>query len=162
VAGAASLVKEAFPSYSPAQIKSFLEGRAVALGAPDKDNIYGSGRLDLGSPPACDPGVDTDSDGFDNDVECYVGTDPLDACPDVVGSSGLCPGPSCDGDDAWPPDLNVDRGANIVDVLLFKPVIMTHVGDDAYNPRFDLDANGDINIVDVLLYKPVIMTSCTP
>ena len=51
VAGAAALVKQAFPSYTPAQIKSFLEGGAVALGAPGKDNIYGSGRLDLGSPP---------------------------------------------------------------------------------------------------------------
>jgi subtilisin family serine protease len=51
VAGAAALVKQAFPSYTPAQIKTFLEGGAVALGAPGKDNIYGSGRLDLGSPP---------------------------------------------------------------------------------------------------------------
>jgi subtilisin family serine protease len=51
VTGAAALVKQAFPSYTPAQIKSFLEGGAVALGAPGKDNIYGSGRLDLGSPP---------------------------------------------------------------------------------------------------------------
>jgi uncharacterized repeat protein (TIGR01451 family) len=54
VAGAAALVKQAYPSYTPAQIKSFLEGRAVPLGAAGKDNIYGSGRLDLGSPPLVD------------------------------------------------------------------------------------------------------------
>jgi len=51
VAGAAALVEQAFPGYTPAQIKGFLEGRAVDLGAAGKDNIYGSGRLDLGSPP---------------------------------------------------------------------------------------------------------------
>ncbi|MGD0205224.1 MAG: S8 family serine peptidase, partial [Dehalococcoidia bacterium] len=51
VAGAAALVKQAFPAYTPAQIKSFLEGRAVPLGAPGKDNVYGSGRLNLGSMP---------------------------------------------------------------------------------------------------------------
>jgi len=49
VAGAAALVKECYPIYTNAQIKSFLEGRAVDLGAGGKDNLYGSGRLDLGS-----------------------------------------------------------------------------------------------------------------
>jgi len=49
VAGAAALVKECYPIYTNAQIQSFLEGRAVDLGAGGKDNLYGSGRLDLGS-----------------------------------------------------------------------------------------------------------------
>ena len=49
VAGAAALVKECYPIYTNAQIQSFLEGRAVELGAGGKDNLYGSGRLDLGS-----------------------------------------------------------------------------------------------------------------
>jgi len=91
-----------------------------------------------------------------------VGTDPLDACPDVVASPGLCPGPSCNGDDCWPPDLDVDRDADIVDVLKFAPVIMSSLGDPNYDKRFDLDADGDIDIVDTLKYKPVILTSCTP
>ncbi|MFC1990988.1 S8 family serine peptidase, partial [Chloroflexota bacterium] len=47
-AGAAALVKERFSSYTPAQIQSFLEGRAVDLGDTGKDNLYGSGRLHLG------------------------------------------------------------------------------------------------------------------
>jgi len=51
VAGAAALVCQQYPSYTPAQVQSFLESRAVELGAPGKDNLYGSGRLDLG---ACD------------------------------------------------------------------------------------------------------------
>jgi len=49
-AGAAALVKERYPSYTPAQIQAFLEGRAVDLGTTGKDNLYGSGRLALGSP----------------------------------------------------------------------------------------------------------------
>ncbi len=54
-AGAAVLVKERYPSYTPAQIQDFLEGRAVELGAAGKDNLYGSGRLYLGSPPGLTP-----------------------------------------------------------------------------------------------------------
>ncbi len=46
-AGAAALVQDRYPSYTPAQIQSFLEGRAVGLGTAGKDNLYGSGRLDL-------------------------------------------------------------------------------------------------------------------
>ena len=49
-AGAAALVKDAYPSYSRTQIKSYLENPAVGLGAAGKDNIYGSGRLLLGNP----------------------------------------------------------------------------------------------------------------
>ncbi len=49
VAGAAALVKERYPSYTPAQIQTFLEDRAVELGDAGKDNLYGSGRLHLGA-----------------------------------------------------------------------------------------------------------------
>ncbi len=49
VAGAAALVKERYPSYTPAQIQTFLEDRAVDLGDGGKDNLYGSGRLHLGA-----------------------------------------------------------------------------------------------------------------
>jgi hypothetical protein len=47
-AGAAAIIKQCYSSYTPAEIQSFLEGCAVPLGASGKDNIYGSGRLDLG------------------------------------------------------------------------------------------------------------------
>ena len=52
VAGAAALVKQANPSFTPQQIKDFLESRAVDLGSAGKDNVYGSGRLWLGAAPA--------------------------------------------------------------------------------------------------------------
>ena len=51
VAGAAALVKQAFPGYSVDRLQSFLEGRAIDQGAPGKDNQYGSGRLHLGAVP---------------------------------------------------------------------------------------------------------------
>ena len=51
VAGAAALVKGAYPAYTPAQIRSFLEGRAVDMGSSGKDTLYGYGRLFLGPRP---------------------------------------------------------------------------------------------------------------
>ena len=57
VAGAAALVKGAFPAYTPAQIQDFLQGRAVDMGSAGKDTIYGYGRLNLGAPPVQPPDV---------------------------------------------------------------------------------------------------------
>ncbi len=51
VAGAAALVKQAFPEYTPDQIKEFLEDRAEDMAEPGKDNRYGAGILLLGQPP---------------------------------------------------------------------------------------------------------------
>jgi len=59
VAGAAALVLEASPTYQPDDVQSFLEGRAIDLGPIGKDNQYGAGRLDLGSPPVGIPRVDS-------------------------------------------------------------------------------------------------------
>ena len=110
----------------------------------------------------CDAGdPDDDNDGFDDDAESYIGTDPLDACPDVHGSPGLCPGPTCDGDDAWPPDLDVNAFVDVVDVLKFKGNLLKHSGEPGYIQRLDLYADGFIDIVDVLELKPVIITHCT-
>lgn len=50
VAGAAALVKGANPGWTPAQVQSFLEGRAIDMGASGKDTLYGWGRLYLGAP----------------------------------------------------------------------------------------------------------------
>lgn len=52
VAGAAALVKQAFPEYTPDQIREFLEDRAEDMAEPGKDNRYGAGILLLGQPPA--------------------------------------------------------------------------------------------------------------
>ena len=51
VAGAAALVKQAYPSYSPDQIKTYLMNAARDLGAPGVDSVYGAGELQLPEPP---------------------------------------------------------------------------------------------------------------
>ena len=52
VAGAAALVKGAYPSYTPDQLQSFLQDHAVDMGASGKDTLFGYGRLYLGAAPA--------------------------------------------------------------------------------------------------------------
>ncbi|MGB5048489.1 MAG: S8 family serine peptidase, partial [Caldilineaceae bacterium] len=52
VAGAAALVKQAYPQASPAEIRAFLQGRALDVGAAGRDTQTGVGRLWLGTPPA--------------------------------------------------------------------------------------------------------------
>ncbi|MBI5870335.1 MAG: S8 family serine peptidase [Actinobacteria bacterium] len=47
-AGAATLIKAAFPAYTPSQIQARLESLATGLGVPGKDNTYGSGKLNMG------------------------------------------------------------------------------------------------------------------
>ena len=46
-AGAAALVKQAHPRFTPDQIQAFLEQEAATLGAPQKNNLSGAGRLNL-------------------------------------------------------------------------------------------------------------------
>ena len=56
VSGAAALVASAYPGYSPGQIMSFLESRAVDMGTAGYDYVYGMGRLYLGDIAAQIPG----------------------------------------------------------------------------------------------------------
>jgi len=100
-----------------------------------------------GSGDACDD--DDDNDAFEDSVESYVGTDPLDDCPD---------GP---GDDAWPFDVNVDTWSDVLDVLVYKASIQTRVGDPTYDPRLDLNADWWVDILDVLLYRGNLQVQCT-
>jgi len=51
VAGAAALVLQAFPSYTPDQVIQFLESRAIDLGPYGAENAFGYGRLWLGEEP---------------------------------------------------------------------------------------------------------------
>jgi len=46
-AGAAALLLSKHPTLTAAQIKSDLEIGAIELGAPGKDNVFGSGRIDV-------------------------------------------------------------------------------------------------------------------
>jgi subtilisin family serine protease len=51
VAGAAALVKQAYPKYTPDQLKAYLMDAARDLGDPGVDNVYGAGELQLPKPP---------------------------------------------------------------------------------------------------------------
>jgi hypothetical protein len=55
VAGAAALVLNANPGFTPTQVQSFLEQRAIDMGSAGKDTVYGYGRLYLGAPISADP-----------------------------------------------------------------------------------------------------------
>lgn len=58
VAGAAALVLGANPGYGPGQLQTFLQNRAIDMGASGKDTLYGYGRLHLGNPPTGGPEED--------------------------------------------------------------------------------------------------------
>ena len=47
VAGAAALVLDSFPGYSPAEVQNRLEQTARELGTEGKDSLYGSGLVDV-------------------------------------------------------------------------------------------------------------------
>ena len=49
IAGAAALVKQQNPTFTPAQLQTFLEGRVRDFGAAGKDNQFGTGLLTLGT-----------------------------------------------------------------------------------------------------------------
>ena len=55
VAGAAALVKQANPTFGPDQLQAFLESRALDLGVPGRDDLFGVGKLLLGAAPAALP-----------------------------------------------------------------------------------------------------------
>jgi len=121
-------------------------GEAYVISLPDTD---GDGLLDIADP--CPNDIDCDDDQYSDRVEMYIGTDPLDACPDDSD------------DDAWPPDTQGGLGCglhngriDILDIICYGPKV-----SGPYDPRYDLSANGVVNILDVLLYWPVIGTQCT-
>jgi len=94
---------------------------------------------------------DGDADGFLDAVELYLGTDPLDNCPD---------GPT---DDAWPLDINMDTTISVVgDALNFRERIGATLGSPEWWQRLDLNADGAISVVgDALMYRGMIGESCT-
>jgi subtilisin family serine protease len=55
VAGAAALVKQVNPAFDAAALRAFLETRALDLGVPGRDELFGLGKLALGASPAALP-----------------------------------------------------------------------------------------------------------
>jgi len=96
VAGLAALVKEAYPTWSPSQIKSYLGSKASDLGQYGKDNVFGSGLANISTLIP-----DSDGDGLTNEEEYARGTNPNN--------------PDSDGDgmpDGWEVTYGLDPLAN--------------------------------------------------
>jgi hypothetical protein len=51
VSGAAALVLQANPTFTPQQVAAWLKSHATPLGSPVPNNTFGAGRLSLGAPP---------------------------------------------------------------------------------------------------------------
>jgi hypothetical protein len=122
---------------------------AVCIGGTDTSPANGfcdSGGLSASS-------IDTDDDNYENFKENYMQTDPLVDCPQVVSKH-----------DAWPPDFNMSRSINILDIVqLTPPVFNSAPPNPNYSKRKDLTADGSINILDiVLLTPPAFNANCTP
>jgi hypothetical protein len=107
---------------------------------------------------ACDPDDDNDSLGktdsagrlyFRDEIEAFVGTDPLDACPDNRS------------DAAWPPDFNNDRKVGFYDTVALLVRLGSEKGNWRYSPRYDLDADGRVGWRDALILARYLGETCT-
>ena len=92
---------------------------------------------------ACDPDDDNDSLGlgdplwFRDEVELFIGTDPLDACADTSTADD-------EADDKSPPDLNDDQAVNVLD----RARMVSQLLSLTYDQRFDLNADAALNVQD--------------
>jgi hypothetical protein len=102
---------------------------------------------------ACDP--EDDGDGFDDVVELWVGTDPLDPCGNHTTSDPIL-------SQAWPGDLNsngafTENKLNISDLASYVApvrIFNTSQGHPDFDIRWDISPGNsgigaDINIVDL-------------
>ncbi|MCH8345552.1 MAG: hypothetical protein IIC87_01330 [Chloroflexi bacterium] len=97
---------------------------------------------------SCTSGVlDNDVDGFSDGMELFMGTLPLQSCPETAA-------PHDEALDAWPPDFDDNQSVEINDLLgagvSFKGSFGSSEGDAAYSARFDMNASGEIDITDLL------------
>jgi len=106
---------------------------------------------------ACDADDDNDSLGkmdsagrlyFRDAIEAFVGTDPLDDCPDDYL------------DAAWPPDFNNDRKVGFRDAGALVVRLGSREGRWRYSRRYDLDADGRIGWQDALILARYLGETC--
>jgi hypothetical protein len=100
----------------------------------------------------CAPGVDSDADTFNDDVECYLPTDSRDNCTNNPGVH-----------DAWPLDINMDKAVTVPgDVLNFAGRLGSAPGDPNWRQRLDLNADSAITVPgDVLKFAGKLGAECS-
>jgi hypothetical protein len=105
-------------------------------------------------PMNCSIFEDADCDGFTKNWETYMGTDAADNCPatTVAGDEAV---------DAWPPDNNDDRKANLTDILAYIPVFNLVAATPAQK-RYDMNSSGKIDLTDILMFIPYFNITCVP
>jgi hypothetical protein len=142
-------------TYNPAQEDN--DGDGVPGAQPPPGATWGG--------DVCDE--DDDNDGFADAVENYIGTDPLDDCPDVVAPES---GAQCDNgldddgdtrvDDGCPPVGPAESGAqceNAVDDdgdTVVNDGCPPFAGHDAWPPDIYIDRS--VDIIDVASYKGML------
>lgn len=133
-------------------------------GDASTDEGYDYSRPGGGPPngtPDCTENVDSDGDSILNPADS---DDDNDTYPDIteheLGMDSLKACPSSITHYARPPDTNNNKSVDIIDVLQFKPYILSNLGEPRFNKRFDLNASNTVDIIDVLRMKPDFLTSC--
>ncbi len=104
--------------------------------------------------------MDSDSDGFSDAVETYLGTDAEKSCaqtPVPPATGGLANDEAIDN---WPFDFNDDRQAAIGDVSTYSSRFGKNVDVAPAAPRWDLNANGTIDIGDVSKFSSAFGKRC--
>lgn len=83
--------------------------------------------------PTLNPAEDTDSDGWTNKTEDFLGTDPYDNCSDDTL------------DAAWPPDFDNNRRIDREDRQMLQDYLKGGKKALQYNKRYDLSVDGKID-----------------
>jgi len=101
----------------------------------------------------CSSTVDSDGDTFNDNIECYLPTDQVDPCPDVIGA-----------DDAWPLDINMDKYVTMADVFKYSGRLNETGGPPPsakWLKRLDLNKDNWITMADVFKYNGKLNQMCT-
>jgi hypothetical protein len=143
---------ETYVSYANLEVDSDGDGDGVGDSVDNCPSDYNPDQTDTdsdGMGDACDD--DDDNDAFDDSVESYVSTDPLDDCTNNPGVH-----------DAWPLDISMDTVITVAgDALNFRNRVGATPGSPEWWQRLDLNADGAISIVgDALMYRGMIGESC--